>query len=125
MRPEFNVYGVWTQTEEEGRQDIKTFFEGRERERVKIEMDEERKRVYLTQVFCLLLLLDHGQVSWVRQSDLHILTSGLTAYTSDSRFQAHHSTTSNDWILEIRDLKWTDAGSFFPFPFLFLSSNSF
>lgn len=77
-------------------------------------MDDERKRVCLTQVFCL-ILLDHGhQVSWVRQSDLHILTSGLLAYTSDSRFQAHQSPTSNDWILEIRDLKWTDAGSFLP-----------
>lgn len=60
------------------------------------------------------------QVSWVRQSDLHILTSGPTAYTSDTRFKAHHSSATNDWILEIQDLKWTDAGSF-----LFLLSPSF
>ena len=76
-------------------------------------------------LYFFLVFFVFGQVSWVRQSDLHILTSGLLAYTSDSRFRAHH--TSNDWILEIRDLKWTDAGSFsfffclFPSSFLLLS----
>lgn len=33
------------------------------------------------------MLLFKLQVSWIRKRDLHILTAGITVYTSDQRFQ--------------------------------------
>ncbi|RWS10490.1 hypothetical protein B4U79_00046, partial [Dinothrombium tinctorium] len=49
-------------------------------------------------------------VSWVRQKDLHILTSGDYVYTSDSRFRSIHLAQSTDWTLEILDTQINDTG---------------
>ncbi|XP_058830201.1 zwei Ig domain protein zig-8-like [Topomyia yanbarensis] len=44
-------------------------------------------------------------VSWIRQSDLHILTVGRYTYTADQRFQSLHTNDTDEWILNI---KWTE-----------------
>ena len=77
---------------------------------------------------CVCFLPD-GKVSWIRQRDLHILTTGLFTYTSDQRFSVVHrpaemdhisdllgrSPTNSygwyeDWILQIRYVQQRDAG---------------
>lgn len=52
------------------------------------------------------------QVSWVRQSDLQILTSSTLVYISDHRFRATHSPDMTDWTLEISDSSFNDSGEF-------------
>ncbi|XP_077556111.1 basigin-like [Haemaphysalis longicornis] len=49
-------------------------------------------------------------VSWIRLRDFHLLTVGLTRYTSDERFQTVHMQFSNNWALQIRDAQLRDAG---------------
>ncbi|KAL1417069.1 hypothetical protein MTO96_027262 [Rhipicephalus appendiculatus] len=49
-------------------------------------------------------------VSWIRLRDFHLLTVGLTRYTSDERFQTVHMQFSNNWALQIRDAQLKDAG---------------
>jgi len=69
------------------------------------------------------------QVSWMRQRDLHILTTGMFTYTSDQRFsvvqhshvdgedweetpyhQQDHRSQYEDWILQIKYVQPRDAG---------------
>ena len=51
-----------------------------------------------------------GQVSWIRQADLHILTIGRYTYTTDLRFEAEHSPGSAIWTLAIRAARHNDSG---------------
>ncbi|KAH9370025.1 hypothetical protein HPB48_001902 [Haemaphysalis longicornis] len=51
-----------------------------------------------------------AHVSWIRLRDFHLLTVGLTRYTSDERFQTVHMQFSNNWALQIRDAQLRDAG---------------
>ena len=66
------------------------------------------------------------QVSWIRKSDLHVLTSDGLTFTGDQRFSAHferpHNTDDDDdtgeadvglWTLQAR-AKSIDALLFFP-----------
>ena len=39
------------------------------------------------------------QVSWIRQSDLHILTVGETSYTNSLKFMPTHPRGSDEWNL--------------------------
>lgn len=41
------------------------------------------------------------QISWIRHSDLHILTVGRYTYTADSRYQSIYNPTSDEWILQV------------------------
>ncbi len=41
-----------------------------------------------TRLLFSFLLFSKSQVSWMRKRDLHVLTSGIFTYTSDSRFRA-------------------------------------
>lgn len=46
------------------------------------------------------------QVSWIRRKDYHLLTVGLTTYSSDERFSATHLKNSEVWncqTLSVRD----------------------
>lgn len=52
------------------------------------------------------------QVSWVRQKDLYILASGRQTYIRDSRFKSINLINSNEWILEIKDTKLSDSGTY-------------
>ena len=50
------------------------------------------------------------QVSWIRQSDLHILTAGRYTYTTDLRFEALHRPGSALWTLAVRAPRRNDSG---------------
>lgn len=74
------------------------------------------------------------QVSWIRRKDYHLLTVGLTTYSSDERFSAAHLKNSEvcllwpqvslkchdnkkkyqfqDWTLQIKYVQMRDAGTF-------------
>ena len=41
------------------------------------------------------------QVSWIRHSDLHILTVGRYTYTADNRYQSIYNPTTDEWILQV------------------------
>ena len=43
------------------------------------------------------------QVSWVRLSDWHILTTGVVTYTKDDRISVLYKEGSLDWILKVED----------------------
>ncbi|CAN8011293.1 unnamed protein product [Ixodes pacificus] len=49
-------------------------------------------------------------VSWIRLRDFHLLTVGLTRYTSDERFSTVHVQYSNSWALQVKDAQLRDAG---------------
>lgn len=51
-----------------------------------------------------------AQVSWIRLRDFHLLTVGLTRYTSDERFSTVHVQYSNSWALQVKDAQLRDAG---------------
>ena len=50
------------------------------------------------------------KVSWIRHKDTHLLTLGLYSYTKDPRLAAIHRSSSEDWVLEIRNTQPGDAG---------------
>ena len=52
------------------------------------------------------------KVSWIRKSDLHVLTTETMTYTSDARFRAVHVEGSPFWNLEISHPVPEDAGIF-------------
>ncbi|CAK9827325.1 Zwei Ig domain protein zig-8 [Anthophora retusa] len=49
-------------------------------------------------------------VSWIRQKDLHILTSSIFLYTGDGRFSVKHPEASNEWTLKIKYVQQHDDG---------------
>ena len=50
------------------------------------------------------------QVSWIRLSDLNLLTVGRYTYTSDLRFEAEHEKNSMDWNLVLQNARLSDSG---------------
>lgn len=52
------------------------------------------------------------QISWIRKSDLHVLTVGKSTFTSDERFRAVHLDNSDDWGLQIRFATRKDADQY-------------
>ncbi len=60
-------------------------------------------------IFFFLLFL---QVSWIRKSDLRVLTSGDLTFASDSRFGAHHSDEADLYTLRIKFVQFRDAGEY-------------
>ena len=51
-------------------------------------------------------------VSWIRKSDLTILTSGILTFTGDQRFSAHHASNSDHWTLQIKYTQLRDQGEY-------------
>ncbi|KAE8745498.1 hypothetical protein FOCC_FOCC007759 [Frankliniella occidentalis] len=51
-------------------------------------------------------------VTWVRRRDWHILTSGISTYTNDERFQVLHPEGSDDWTLQIKYVQRRDNGTY-------------
>ena len=49
-------------------------------------------------------------MSWIRQKDLHVLSSGLNKYTQDNRIQVLHKNGTETWNLKIRDAIESDSG---------------
>ena len=52
------------------------------------------------------------QVSWIRRSDLKILTIGETLYTKDKRFAPLHEQGSSVWILKLTHPEPEDSGEY-------------
>ncbi|RVE42328.1 hypothetical protein evm_013022 [Chilo suppressalis] len=65
--------------------------------------DDDGEDETTVRVFC-------SEVSWIRRKDYHLLTVGLTTYSSDQRFQAIHLQHSEDWTLKVRFVQKRDAG---------------
>ncbi|KAH8396633.1 hypothetical protein KR215_001719 [Drosophila sulfurigaster] len=59
---------------------------------------------------CTVHHIGEGVVSWIRKKDYHLLTVGLTTYSSDERFSATHLKHSEDWTLQIKFVQQRDAG---------------
>ena len=62
-------------------------------------------------------LLFYFQVSWIRKSDLHVLTSGSHTFTGDLRFSSRHSQATHQagvdsWILQIKPTQLKDSGEY-------------
>ena len=54
----------------------------------------------MSSLLCL-IVTDPPQVSWIRHSDLHILTVGRYTYTADNRYQSIYNPTTDEWILQV------------------------
>lgn len=52
------------------------------------------------------------QVSWIRRRDWHIMSSGTTVYTADSRFGVLNRPGSPDWILMLKSPQLHDSGTY-------------
>lgn len=50
------------------------------------------------------------KVSWMRKRDMHILSAGISTYTSDLRFQVIHPDKSENWTLQIKSPQLRDSG---------------
>lgn len=64
---------------------------------------------YLT---CRVFDRTNSTVSWIRHSDLHILTVGRYTYTADNRYQSIYNPTTDEWILQIKYLQGRDSGMY-------------
>lgn len=51
-------------------------------------------------------------MSWIRRSDLKILTIGDILYTQDERFSPIHDSGSNVWMLKVTNAKVEDSGEY-------------
>ncbi|TRY66995.1 hypothetical protein TCAL_13929 [Tigriopus californicus] len=61
---------------------------------------------------CLIQNLGDRSVSWIRRSDLMVLTIGEIAYTQDKRFTPIHENGSEVWILKIKSPEVDDTGEY-------------
>jgi len=61
---------------------------------------------------CRVRHLGDRTISWLRKSDLHVLTVGKFTYTSDERFKAVHLDNTDDWALQIRFSTQRDANEY-------------
>ncbi|XP_076285073.1 zwei Ig domain protein zig-8 isoform X2 [Lasioglossum baleicum] len=61
---------------------------------------------------CRVRNLGDKVVSWMRSKDLHILTSGNTPFSSDTRFGPQHTPGSDAWTLRLDNARMTDSGKY-------------
>ncbi|XP_076234432.1 defective proboscis extension response 1 [Calliopsis andreniformis] len=59
---------------------------------------------------CRVHQLGDKEVSWMRKRDMHILSAGVSMYTSDLRFQVIHLEKSENWTLQIKSPQERDSG---------------
>ncbi|CAL4214612.1 unnamed protein product, partial [Meganyctiphanes norvegica] len=59
---------------------------------------------------CRVNNLGDRSVTWMRKKDTHILTVSLFTYTTDQRFTALHSESSDQWSLRIASAQKSDSG---------------
>ncbi|XP_077290334.1 defective proboscis extension response 4 [Arctopsyche grandis] len=59
---------------------------------------------------CRVRNLADRAVSWIRKRDLHILTVGGLAYSSDGRFSSLHADGSDEWALRVASAQPRDSG---------------
>jgi len=80
-------------------------------------LNTSRSLVYTTLgrtviLVCRVRNLGNRAVSWIRQSDLHILTVGETSYTNSLKFFPTHPPGSDEWNLRITNPGLADSGSY-------------
>ncbi|KZC10404.1 PREDICTED: hemicentin-1-like [Dufourea novaeangliae] len=61
---------------------------------------------------CRVRNLGDKVVSWMRSKDLHILTSGTSPFSSDTRFGPQHTPGSDAWTLRLNNARKTDSGQY-------------
>ncbi|XP_023338741.1 LOW QUALITY PROTEIN: uncharacterized protein LOC111709332 [Eurytemora carolleeae] len=61
---------------------------------------------------CRVRNLGDRSVSWIRKTDLHILTVGLTSYTNNQKFFPIHPEGSDEWNLRISNPGIKDSGTY-------------
>ncbi|KAL0271625.1 UNVERIFIED_CONTAM: hypothetical protein PYX00_008662 [Menopon gallinae] len=61
---------------------------------------------------CRVKNLNDKMVSWIRTSDLHILTSGRITFTADSRFESANVKGTFNWGLKLRNSQYSDSGTY-------------
>lgn len=64
----------------------------------------------VAQLNCRVHNLGNRTVSWIRLSDLSLLTVGRYTYTSDLRFEGIHAKHSPDWRLALKSPRVADTG---------------
>eukprot|EP00095_Tigriopus_kingsejongensis_P002179 maker-scaffold1021_size70145-snap-gene-0.15 protein:Tk02179 transcript:maker-scaffold1021_size70145-snap-gene-0.15-mRNA-1 annotation:"hypothetical protein TcasGA2_TC008933" len=79
------------------------------------EMEYSNQSVVLgktAHLHCTIRNIGERRVSWIRKSDLHVLTSGILTFTRDQRFSAHHSQKTDMWALQIKFTQMRDTGEY-------------
>ncbi|XP_011494288.1 PREDICTED: hemicentin-2-like [Ceratosolen solmsi marchali] len=61
---------------------------------------------------CRVHNLGNRTVSWVRHTDIHLLTVGNDTYISDQRFIASHFPRTEDWTLQVKYPQRQDSGTY-------------
>ncbi|KAG5682156.1 hypothetical protein PVAND_011528 [Polypedilum vanderplanki] len=59
---------------------------------------------------CAVRFKGNKTISWIRKSDLHILTSENFVFSGDPRFTVIHAVDSNEWNLKIENITTKDSG---------------
>ncbi|XP_026481533.1 neuronal growth regulator 1-like [Ctenocephalides felis] len=62
------------------------------------------------QIHCEVNDVGENTVTWIRRRDYHLLTVGLTTYSSDERFFAAYGKNAQDVALHVRFARESDAG---------------
>ncbi|XP_076064778.1 zwei Ig domain protein zig-8-like [Oratosquilla oratoria] len=61
---------------------------------------------------CKINHLGDRAVTWIRKSDVQILTANTFIYTTDPRFSAFCSSTGDEWVLKITGAVLEDSGGY-------------
>ncbi|XP_018024951.1 zwei Ig domain protein zig-8, partial [Hyalella azteca] len=61
---------------------------------------------------CKINHLADRAVTWIRKSDVQVLTVNSYTYTSDQRFSAHSSDDADEWVLKITSAQIDDSGGY-------------
>lgn len=80
-------------------------------------LNSSRTLVYTTvgrtvTLVCRVRNLGHRAVSWIRKSDLHILTVGVASYTNEFKFLSLHPHSSDEWNLRVTNPTISDSGPY-------------
>ena len=68
--------------------------------------------LFISIMICKLIKNVVFQVSWIRKSSLHVLTSNVITFTGDSRFSCLHTALSDTWTLQIKYTQLRDRGEY-------------
>ncbi|KAF2368916.1 Immunoglobulin I-set [Trinorchestia longiramus] len=61
---------------------------------------------------CKINHLADRAVTWIRKSDVQVLTVNSYTYTSDERFSAHSSDDADEWVLKLTSAQISDFGGY-------------
>lgn len=54
---------------------------------------------------CSVMDLGRHVVSWLRHSDINLLSVGKMKYTQDPRYQIFHNETNDTWTMKVSEMK--------------------